>query len=130
MTSEERVSLFHAHGVASMVCCCSGLFSQRRQQFLSEIKQSLLIEAYVVEVGQDVPLRDRDGGRLSLDDNLPPEVLALFDDTQPIAVSVMWSPILLVGRLVFHLGPLFKQGQRMSWSDPTSRVYCIMSRSV
>jgi hypothetical protein len=76
--------------------CSSRLFSQRRQQLLSDIKQSLIIEAYEVEVGQDVSLRDRDGCRLSLDNHLSPEVLALFDDTQPVAVSVMWSPIVLV----------------------------------
>src|SRR5215472_13270901 len=91
----------HAHGVASMGCCCSGLLSQRRQQLLSEIKHRLIIEAYVIEVGQDVPLRDRDRCRLSLDNTLSPEVLARFDDTQPVAITVMWSPIVLVWRLVF-----------------------------
>jgi len=119
MRSEERVSRSQAHGVASRVCRCSGLFSQRRQQLLSEIKHSLLIEAYGVEVGQDVPLRERDRCRWSLDHHLPPEVLALLDDTQSVAVSIMWSPIVLVWRLVFHLGPLFNQGQRRELDCPT-----------
>jgi hypothetical protein len=58
---------------------------------------------------------------LSLDNHLSPEVLALFDDTQPVAVSIMWSPIVLVCSVVFHLEPLFNQGRRMSvdWPNVT-----------
>src|SRR5262245_33936579 len=116
--------------MASMLRCCDGLFSQRRQKLLSEIKHRVVIEAYVIEIGQDVPLRERDRCWWSLDHYLPAEVLALFDDTQPVTSTIMWSPIVFVWRLVFHLGPLFNQGQRMSWTEPTSLVFCSMSRSV
>jgi hypothetical protein len=61
-------------------------------------------------VGQDVALGERDVGRFSLDNYLPPEVLTLVDATQAVANSAdlrlyrmfgVWSPI----------GPLFHPGQ-------------------
>jgi hypothetical protein len=97
---------------------CSALFSQRCQQLLCEIEHRLLIEADVIKIGQDVALRDRDRCRLSLDQHDLSEVLALLDDTQPVAVSVMWSSIVFVWRLVFQMWPLFNQGKRLELDCP------------